>query len=251
MKHITLFEEFTNSLNEAKGAPDNIVALVKQIQLGARVTGKQVTNSSASQRIDLTEFTNVLKQKLSSFNFLQFDAKGSSVKGFGSFTYYDLGSYIKLMIIATPDGATEILINDTLTQKDLKKVKIYGNIADMTDAVLNIVSQNNSLFDQISNTSDTPGEMPVSIRTLYSDNEAIKIKKAILYGVGGNNTAHAILLSALETSQPADRLKNIQNIINVLNQYLKDDYYINAAQFNNTNPQYFQFPGSSMRTRIR
>ena len=52
MKQVKLFEAFVNegafteSLNEAKGAPDNIIAIVKKIQLGSSAVGKEVTNKN-------------------------------------------------------------------------------------------------------------------------------------------------------------------------------------------------------------
>lgn len=220
------------------------------MQLGARATGKLVTSPvDLPEPIDVKEFDTLLKPKLKPFNFLQLDIEGSKVS-FSSFSNYKIGDYIRLIISATPTfNSTDIYLSDDLTGKDLKKTTIYGTVADMTDAIAGICSTNSSLFNQISSTRTPSNEMPVSIKILYNNKEAIKIKKAMLGGEIAS--AHAILLSALETSQPVDRLKEIQNIVNILNQYLKDDYYINAAQFNNTNPQYFQFPGSSIRTRIR
>jgi hypothetical protein len=87
------------------------------------------------------------------------------------------------------------------------------------------------LFEQFANEANTNG-MPPSIKNLYSDRDAMRIKKALTFGITprDNSPANAILISALESNEPQDRADSIKNIINVLNQYLNDDIYISAAK---------------------
>jgi hypothetical protein len=87
------------------------------------------------------------------------------------------------------------------------------------------------LFEQFANEANTNG-MPPSIKNLYSDRDAMRIKKALTFGITprDNSPANAILISALESNEPQDRADSIKNIINVLNQYLNDDVYMNAAK---------------------
>ncbi len=251
MKHTKLFEEFVNDnqmIYEAKGAPGEIIELVKKIQLGARVTGKKATDNSSAAETDPNVFDTLLKQRLSSFDFLQLDSDSGVARGL-SYHYFNVGNYICIKVVQR-DGEASIYLQDILNgYRDLKKVIIYGNAEELTDAIFNIISTNINLFSQIAD-SNSDGDISLSIRKLYSDDEAISIKKAIKYGISGNACANAILLSALE-ADPADRINDIKNIINVLNQYLKDKDYIKAPQFDDTNPRYFQFPGSNIKTRTR
>ena len=86
------------------------------------------------------------------------------------------------------------------------------------------------LFEEFTDSLNEANGMPPSIKNLYSDRDAMRIKKALTFGVTprDNSPARAILLSALENNEPQNRADSIKNIIDILTQYVNDDIYINA-----------------------
>ena len=258
MKYTNLFEEFTSSLNENNGIPDNIMSLVKKIKLTDKFLDKAPNDYMEHQdalengyKFDSKEAFTLLDKKLQG---VTLPKHADDIRQNVSQRYYDVNDYIKINI-TNYEYSTTIEVYDKLKNKALKRVSVSGVAEKIAEVLAKFLIENASIFIQIANTEDAPGEIPLSIKNLYNDKHAMQIKKAALhYGVTprDNSPAHAILLSALErNNEPQDRINSIKNVIDMLTQYLNDDMYMNAAQFDNTNPQYHQFPGSSIRTRIR
>jgi len=232
MKHIKLFESF---ITEAKGTPDNIITLVKGIQLGSVVVGKDATNKRNDHeawngKLSEDSWLDVLDQKLNrtGFSFEVIDGPGGLTP---ARRVYKINGYIN-MIINRDSSSASIDLEDALTYKTIKKQEYYGSDEVTTDAVAAAISANMDIFNQLKSADAENTSM--SVRKLNSDKLASTVEKRLkgIY-VAGNEAesiAHGILLRALDSLNPVQRAEGIQNIINTLNSYLKDKDYMDISK---------------------
>jgi hypothetical protein len=231
MKHVKLFEAF---VNEAKGAPDSIVALVKKMQIGSRVVGKEVTDKRNGHepwtgKMSEDPWLSILDQKLRGIGFdFEIDPAGAGV--LTSRRVYKINDYIN-MIINRGSSNASIDLEDALTTNTIKKQEYYGNDEATTDAVAAVISANLDIFNQLKGAGSENTSM--SIRKLNSDKLAGTIEKRLkgIYVSGGEaeSIAYGILLRALDGLDSVERAEGIQNIINTLNSYLKDKDYMDIS----------------------
>lgn len=229
MKKVSTFEQF---LNEAKGAPGNIVALVKKIQLGSRAVGKEVTNKSNGHepwtgKRSEDPWLNILDQKLKGTGFdFEIDPAGAGV--LTSRRVYKINDYINMIINRGSTNAS-IDLEDALTANTIKKQEYYGSDEATTDAVAAAISANMNLFNELKGVGTENTAM--SIRKLNSDKLAASVEKRLkgfsIDSYEGESIAYGILLKALDGLDPAARAEGIQTIANTLNLYLEDKDYIN------------------------
>lgn len=229
MKHVKLFESF---INEAKGAPDNIVALVKKIQIGSRAVGKEVTDKRNGHepwtgKMSEDPWLSILDQKLKGTGFdFEIDPAGAGV--LTSRRVYKINDYIN-MIINRGSSNASIDLEDALTAATIKKQEYYGSDEATTDAVVAAISANMNIFNQLKGVGSENTSM--SIRKLNSDKLASSVEKRLkgfsIDSYEAESIAYGILLKALDGLNPADRAAGIQAIVNTLNTYLKDKDYMN------------------------
>lgn len=230
MKHVKLFEAF---INEAKGAPDNIVTLAKKIQLGSRVVGKEVTNKKNGHepwtgKLSEDPWLSMLDQKLKGTGFDFKIEAGQDSGGRLQRRVYKINDYIN-MIVFRGSSSAKIDIEDALTTATFKKQEYYGTDEATTDAVTAVISKNINLFNALKSAGTENTSM--SIRKLNSNELASTVEKRLkgLYVAGGEaeSIAYGILLKALDGLDPAERAEGLQKIVNTLNSYLKDKDYMN------------------------
>ncbi len=234
MKYTKLFEEF---VNEGNTVPDDVMSLVKKIKLTDKFLNRgqndyveHVDRLYNGYRFNPTEVFTLLDNKLKNRTMPKHtDEINIDI----AYRKYHINDYISINITNT-NTSTTIAITDTLKYRNLKQVSLSGVAQSISDSLAKFFIENASLLVQLENVGNASGEMPLSIKKLYADADAMRIKKAITYGIEGNSATYAILLSALETSEPGERINDVKNAINILNQYLKDKGYINAAKFDNT-----------------
>lgn len=235
MKHVKLFEDFVKvkeSLNEAKGAPENIVTLVKKIQLGSRVVDKEVTNKRNGHepwtgKMSEDPWLSMLDQKLGGTGFdFEIDPAGAGV--LTSRRVYRINDYIN-MIIFRGSSSASIDLEDALTTNTIKKQEYYGSDEATTDAVAAAISANMNLFNELKGVGTENTAM--SVRKLNSDKLASSVEKRLkgfsVDGYEAESIAHGILLKALDGLNSTQRAEGIQNIVKVLSAYLNDNDYMN------------------------
>ena len=228
MKHVKLFESF---INEAKGAPENIVTLVKKIQLGSRAVGKEVTNKRNGHepwtgKMSEDPWLSMLDQKLGGTGFdFEIDPAGGGM--LTSRRVYKINDYIN-MIVFRGNSSASIDLEDALTTNTIKKVEYYGSDEATTDAVAAAISANMNLFNELKNAGTENTAM--SVRKLNSDKLASSVEKRLkgfsIDSYEAESIAHGILLKALEGLNSSDRAEGIQTIVNTLNSYLNDKDYM-------------------------
>ena len=244
MKHIPLFEQFENSVNEAKkGAPNNIVSLVKKIATGPNVIGKAADEKAA--RADKSIVLLPEAQQKAAFYAL-LDKKLSKTNFNKDFTYtdyygsrrYAIGEYVDMIVdVGSIDNVhyafggpyasidfQDRLINVGGGHRDFKDVKLWGDLETLTDAFVSIVTKNAGIFNELKNAAPSEGDDPMIIKKLLSNTYTWprEIDKIPAYAV-----ADSIALSWLGL-EPNQRAKELNNLITTLNGYLKDKDYINA-----------------------
>lgn len=241
MKHTKLFEEFTKSLNEAKGIPPEALATIKGIGLGKRAFNKQAFDSSNGMEMKTFD-RNQFKTELS--NAVSRIVGFSSFEMNGPFIYFNVSEFTQILIVLDDFRANdfhpapvsmEIHFVDLFNAKRTitKSSPMYfASYQEGANIIASFLSTNLSAIQSLSNTQD---EISLSIRKMYSNADAMKIKKAIRYP--GDSEVYAILLSLLENKVGDDRAVALKNAINILNTYLNDASYIAAPQFDSTNPK--------------
>lgn len=229
MKHVKLFEGF---LNEAKGAPDSMIALVKKIQLGSRVVGKEVTDKENTHepwngKLKEDPWLNMLDQKIKGTGF---DFKVALGPGglLSARRVYKINDYIN-MIIYRGSSYASVDIEDSLTANTIKIAKYYGSNEATTDAVAAVISANIDIFNQLKSAGAENTSM--SVRKLNSDKLASSVEKRLkgfsIDSYEAESIAYGILLKALDGLDAVERAEGIQTIVNTLNSYLKDKDYMN------------------------
>lgn len=238
MKQVKLFEAFVNegafteSLNEAKGAPDNIIAIVKKIQLGSSAVGKEVTNKNNGHepwtgKRSEDPWLSMIDQKIGGTGFdFEIDPDGAGV--LTSRRVYKINDYINMIINRGSTNAS-IDLEDVLTANTIKKIEYYGSDEETTDAVAAAISANMNLFNQLKSVSVENTAM--SVRKLSSDKLASSVEKRLkgfsIDSYEAESIAYGILLKALDGLNSIERAEGIQVIVNTLNSYLKDKDYMN------------------------
>jgi hypothetical protein len=236
------------TLNENR-LPAEVLAIAKKFQLGSRVISKDASEARLPGRIDNNKLASAINAALSK-NRIQLQFTGGDAS---SYIKFEFNPYIQLYVYITsgfyrqPDGGLAersslwIQLGDTTGNVVIKKSEMFGGetYEEIADIIAKVFRDNSGVIAELQAVQDST-EVPASVRKLMNDSRVAKI----LQGKNPETMANAVALAIGATydyrgfdkriagtkeTTIAEREEKLKAVIDILNTYLRDKSYLEAA----------------------
>jgi hypothetical protein len=235
-------------LNENR-LPSEVLAIAKKFQLGSRVIGKDASGARLPGKIDNNRLASAINSALSR-NRIQLQFTGGDAS---SYIKIEFNPYIQLYVYSTsgfyrqPDGGLAessslwIQLSDTSGNMAIKKSELFGGetYEEIADVIAKVFRDNSGVIAELQAVQDS-AEMPASVRNLMRDSRVAKILQGKYPETMANAVALAIgatydykgfdgRVAGTKEKTIAEREENLKRVLDILNTYLRDKSYLEAA----------------------